>query len=78
MSATDGLRIVVYEEDGIYVAQCLEHDICTQANDRTILRERMDHLIQIELDGGQSLDPAPERFHKMWPESNHTYHEVAA
>ncbi|MEQ9015943.1 MAG: hypothetical protein RID90_15970 [Marinovum algicola] len=79
----DGLKIVVYKEDDMLIAQCLEYDICTQAEDRETLRERMDCLINLELDHmkdfGQELDPAPERFHNMWPEDgNHVYKEVAA
>lgn len=82
MSVNDDLRIVVYEEDGFFIAQCLEYDICTQAGDRATLRERMECLIRLESEEmarrGQELDPAPERSHKMWDEGSHTYKEVAA
>ena len=82
MTMNKDLRIVVFEEEGVFVAQCLEHDISTQAEDRQTLRERMDCLIGFELEEmqqkGQELDPAPERFHKMWEEGNHAYKEVAA
>ena len=78
----DDLRIVVYKEDEKYVAQCLEFDICTQADDPQTLRDRMDCLISLETEhmkeSGQQLDPAPERFHKMWAEGSHVYKEVAA
>lgn len=82
MPVNDDLRIVVYEEDGFFIAQCLEYDICTQAEDRATLRARMECLIELEslemTKKGQELDPAPERFHKMWDQGSHSYKEVAA
>lgn len=66
MQPVKTLRVLVMREDGMFVAQCLEHDICTQAPTIEILQERMDCLIQIELDASPTLDQAPERFHKMW------------
>lgn len=66
MKAEEMLRIVVFKSENMFVAQCLEYDICTQAKDIETLRERMDCLVQVELEGGQPIDAAPERFHKMW------------
>lgn len=62
------LRIVVFHEDGMLIAQCLEHDICTQGPDIETLKSRMDCLIQAELAEGQDIRPAPDRFHQMWDE----------
>jgi len=50
----------------MFVAQCLEFDICTQGPDLETLRGRMDCLLDIELGESQAIDPAPERFHNMW------------
>ncbi len=76
------LRIVVYKEDDHFVAQCLEYDICTQAGTREELRERMDCLVDMELqemqETGQRLDPAPEIFHNMWDQGSRSYKDVAA
>ena len=69
MTEEQHLRIIVTREDGMFVAQCLEFDICTQARDFDTLRERMDFLIAVELGDGQHLDSAPERFHKMWDDA---------
>ena len=66
MRTSEMLRIVVTKEDDMLVAQCLEYDICTQAADIDTLKDRMGCLIQIERESGQAIDPAPERFHKMW------------
>lgn len=66
MAKEEMLRVVVIKSDGMFVAQCLEYDICTQAGDVETLKDRMDCLIEVELGSGQVIDPAPERFHKMW------------
>jgi len=64
------LRIIVLNEGDVLVAQCLEYDICTSATDMDSLQNRMNGLIECELDytnkTGQEIDPAPERFHNMW------------
>lgn len=82
MENGNALAIAVFREDGKYVGQCVDFDICTQADDMETLKERMDCLIECELEeartSGQSLDTAPERFHKMWCQGSHTYKEVAA
>ena len=66
MNAEQPLRIIVIKEGDMYVAQCLEYDICTQGPDIDTLRERMNCLLEVELEEGQHLDEAPQRFHKMW------------
>lgn len=66
MHTVQELRVVVIQEGDVYVAQCLEHDICTQGPDIETLRARMDCLLEVELGEGQVIDPAPQRFHKMW------------
>jgi predicted RNase H-like HicB family nuclease len=77
------LRIVVFKEEDKFVAQCVDFDICTQADDIETLKDRMDCLIEVELchasESGQAVDPAPKRFHKMWDQQGtHAYKEVAA
>lgn len=80
----DDLRIVIYQEDGMFIAQCLEYDICTQGASQAEVRERMECLIDCERDemekSGQQLDPAPDPFHKMWDKDHGslTFKEVAA
>ncbi len=84
MEKSQDLRIIVTQEDGVYVAQCLEYDICTQAPDMAMLQDRMNCLIEVELTSGQEIDQAPERFHNMWVKSlsnqsgNHEYRLLSA
>lgn len=69
MNDVKSLRIIVTECEGMLVAQCLEYDICTQAPDMESLQERMNLLIEVELDSAQAIDAAPERFHNLWDQA---------
>jgi hypothetical protein len=68
------LRVVVYKEGDLYVAQCLEFDIATQAIDLDVLLERLDLTIDAECgmskeSTGKPFDgipPAPNYFHGLW------------
>lgn len=66
MTDQQTLRIVVFKDEGMYVAQCLEYDVCTQGSDIETLKARMDCLLELELSEGLPIDEAPETFHKMW------------
>ncbi len=76
-SAHEGLkevRVVVFREEDMYVAQCLEFDIATQAHDIEGVLDRLDLTIeaecQISLEAtGKPLNgiaPAPIYFHQLW------------
>jgi hypothetical protein len=81
--AGDKLRIVVFKDGDTYVAQALEHDICTQAPDMKSLRRRMDALVDAERASGKaafdSIAPAPKHYFDMWDGRwGATAHEVDA
>lgn len=67
-------RVVVFKEGDLYIAQCLEHDICAQASDVNALGRRMDAVIGAEREFAQAngkslvevLGPAPQHYHDMW------------
>lgn len=68
------LRVVVYRDGDMYIAQCLEMDIATQARDLDTLLERLDLTIDAECasskERGESpfkgIAPAPNYFHGLW------------
>lgn len=72
------VRVIVFEDDGVYVAQCLEYDICAFAGDMETLRRRFaglfafEHNLSIERNGAPfaGIDQAPQNFHDMW--NDHT------
>ncbi len=68
------IRIIVFNDGGAWVAQCLEYDICAQADDLEELRDRIDATIEAERDYTRSkgkeafegIGPAPKHFADMW------------
>jgi hypothetical protein len=68
------IRVIVYPEGDLFVAQCLEVDIATQARDIPTLLERLDLTIDAECslsrdNGAEALNriaPAPNYFHELW------------
>lgn len=74
MSGSRGVRVIVYQDSGMWVAQCLEYDIGAQASNLDTLHVRL--AVALEAERQMSLEasgqpfagigPAPQRFHEMW------------
>lgn len=78
MPANETLRIlVIQEDDGMFSAQCLEYDICTQADSIEKLKERFHRQVEIErmlsrdYTGKEfgGIGSAPEHFHALWEDA---------
>ena len=68
------LRVVIFREQDRWVAQCLEHDLCTQAADLTTLQRRLRATVHLENDRDlDRLPAAPARFFAMWEERAATF-----
>ncbi len=71
---SETIQVILFEESGQWVAQCLEYDIAAQGPNLDTARERFDVTLKAELK--ESLDrhgkrfggipPAPERYQRMW------------
>ena len=74
ISDTISIRVVVFQDEGKWVGQCLEYDIGAQADTIDDLNDRLQVVLKAELKeslerhglpfGG--IDRAPERFQHMW------------
>ncbi len=70
-------RMVQFKEGDVYIAQCLEHDISAFASDSETLIKRFVSVFMVEWDLSverhgtpfAEIEPAPERFHEMWDET---------
>lgn len=70
------LRVVIFQESGAWIAQCLEHDIGAQAADLKDLQARLMLAVELEcesnIEAGRdpfaSIPPAPTRYQAMWDE----------
>lgn len=66
---SEKLRTVLFKEDGPWVAQVLEHDICVQASTLDELQKRLAVVVRLEKEEPGGLDrigPAPARFQNLW------------
>lgn len=74
MSLKDGLRVLLFQEQGYWFAQALEFDISArgksvaEAQENFSLTAVIDLKISLEKTGEEfgGIDPAPDRFHKMF------------
>ena len=74
MADNDSLRVIVFMEQGMWAAQCLEYDIGAQG--KTIKEAVSLFVATLELDRRESvsrhgqefigIDPAPQHFEEMW------------
>jgi hypothetical protein len=73
-TASETIRVVVFQDSGIWVAQCLEYDIGAQATDIDTLNARLEAVLRGEFTESVSknqqafagIERAPERFQNMW------------
>lgn len=65
------LRFVIFQEAGLWVGQCLEHDIGAQAEDTETLLDYLEVAIQAEspLD---DIAPAPKFYQDKWERCSNT------
>jgi hypothetical protein len=62
-------RVICFQENGLFVAQGLEHDICVQAESLEELFGRFEVAVKLESDesgGLNHIDAAPSHFHAKW------------
>ena len=68
------LRVVIFHEQETWVAQCLEHDLCTQAADLTALQRRLRATLHAAAGRDlASLPAAPAHFIAMWERRASTF-----
>ena len=73
-TTSNTIRVIVFKDEGLWVAQCLEYDIGAQADDLDALSDRL--LVTLKAEINESVErhgepfagipPAPKRFHLMW------------
>ncbi len=70
MQSEEKIRVIISNDSGLWVAQCLEHDICVQADDLDDIRGRFEVALRIEAEihGGDlsAIGPAPQHFFDQW------------
>ncbi len=71
---SETVRVILFQDNGMWVAQCLEYDIGAQADDIDTLNARLEVVLRTEFNASMEkhgkpfagIDPAPQRFQLMW------------
>jgi hypothetical protein len=79
--AAEPLNIIVFQEEGAWVAHCVEYDICAQATDLETLQHRIDMTIQLDLEESirrngapfAGIGPAPEYIREKWVQGKKSF-----
>ena len=77
MSGSQEMRFVIFQEEAVYMAVCLEHYIAAQAGTIEKLQRRLQTVYRAELNESLArtgarfgeIPPAPEKYHQMWEEN---------
>jgi hypothetical protein len=82
MSKSEPVRVIINKDCDVWTAQCLEYDVCVQADDLDDLRARLDVALRLEAelhDGDLAkIGPAPAHFHDQWERRSGEYTPTAA
>lgn len=73
---SDKLRVMFYQDNGVWLAQGLEHDICVQADSLDELYGRFEVAACMERDENNDLGHLPEApacFFRMWDRKSGEY-----
>jgi hypothetical protein len=60
------VRVLIFSQEEMLVAQCLDHDICVQGNSIEEVQDRFQVTLMMEGDSLTSLPSAPLRYHELW------------
>jgi hypothetical protein len=66
MTQHKNLRVVIFREEELLVAQCLEHDICVQGDTMEKLKMRFEATLLLEGEDLETIAKAPDRFFDLW------------
>lgn len=76
MILATSLRVVIFKDGDLWIAQALEHDICARATDLKKLKARFGTVVHLEREHSKrnnkdpfaGIDPAPKHFFDLWEE----------
>jgi hypothetical protein len=76
MAEEKRVRVLIFNQEEMLVAQCLERDICVQGSSIEEVQERFKFTLMMESEGLATLPPAPLRFHELWAKASIMHSEV--
>lgn len=86
--STEKIHVIAFMDDGVWIAQGLEHDICAQGKNLEEATSRFLVALRLEAEeegGIERIPAAPQYFHDLWdrrsgqyvPKSKPEYVELA-
>lgn len=75
------IRVLLFKEDGLWVAQGLEHDICVQGKTLEDVQTYFEVAIRLEDEeegGVKRIPEAPRYFQERWEQRAGTYNPKSA
>ena len=84
MGDIERIRVIVYRDADLWVAQALEYDIGAQADDPETLVTRLEVTMRAEIEMSVKLhgkplagiEPAPQHFHDKWDDCGEEFTPV--
>jgi hypothetical protein len=77
---SESIRVLVFKEGELWVAQGLERDICVQAKTLEDLQANFEVAVRLEADeqgGLERIPEAPKYFQEMWDRRAGTFSPLA-
>jgi hypothetical protein len=76
----NGIRIIAYKRGDVWIAQCLDLDICVQSGQFNValqnIKDTINELINIYGGIHPNMKEAPQRFFEMWDHTIPNYEDV--
>ena len=66
---SERVRVIIFRDEGLWVAQCLEYDICVQGSNKAQMFAQLGAIFHLEDEqkgGIKRFKSAPSRFSKLW------------
>jgi hypothetical protein len=60
------VRVLIFNTEGAWVAQCLEHDVSVQAESIDVLQRRFEDAMCCESEHFDTIGAAPKHFFDQW------------
>src|ERR1700743_3710305 len=76
MPTNNNIRVVIFKDDDLWVAQCLEYDIDAQARDLKSLEQHLSLTLALEYEESvkvhgapfAGIEKSPQQYFDMWEE----------
>jgi hypothetical protein len=77
----DNIRVLIFKENGWWVAQCLEYSIAAQTKNIEDIKYEFERMFlgtilmaqELKIDSFKDNSPAPDKYHKLFNDKDNPY-----